>query len=68
MFPSMDTRTFEVGTFEDEPDDLSYWLSRPPAERLAGIEFLRRQCFDFEAAARELRRFIEIGEFPPSTR
>jgi len=26
-------------------DDLAYWLSRPPEERVAAVDFLRRQFF-----------------------
>ena len=29
----------------DEPSDVAYWLSRPPAERLAAVETLRRRYY-----------------------
>lgn len=49
-----------VGSRREEPDDLGYWLARPPAERLAGIEFLRRQFYAYGEARREFRRLLEI--------
>lgn len=29
---------------EDPRDDLRFWLAKSPAERIAAVEFLRRQC------------------------
>ena len=60
----MDAATFSIGSFEDEPDDLSYWLNQSAEDRLAGIEFLRQQFFPYGEARQELRRFLEIVESP----
>jgi len=53
-----------IGSFSDEPDDLSYWLAQTPETRLAGIEFLRRQFYAYGEARPQLRRFLEITERP----
>jgi hypothetical protein len=29
---------------DQHADDLAYWLARTPDERIAAVEFLRRQC------------------------
>ncbi len=55
----------EIGSFDDEPDDLTYWLGQTPETRLAGVEFLRRQFFSYGEARQELRRFLEITERSP---
>lgn len=44
----VDRNHIAIGSFEDEPDDVAYWLQRTPEERLAAIEFLRRQFFSYE--------------------
>jgi hypothetical protein len=62
---SIDRTVFSAGSFADEPDDLAYWLSRPPAERLAAIEFLRRQFYDHGKTEQEFRRFFEVAEREP---
>ena len=62
----METATLSIGSFEDEPDDLGYWLSQSPEDRLAGIEFLRQQFFPYGEARQELRRFFEVTELPRS--
>jgi len=55
-----------VGSFEDEPDDLAYWLEQPAEDRLAAIEHLRQQFFSYGEARQEFRRFLEVAELPRS--
>lgn len=62
---ALDRSALTVGSFDDEPDDLAYWLSQSPETRLAGIEFLRRQFFSYDEARPEFRRFLEIAQRPP---
>ncbi|MDO8545187.1 MAG: hypothetical protein Q7S40_32505 [Opitutaceae bacterium] len=68
-FPDMkgfglDRTAVTIGSFEDEPDDLAYWLKQTPETRLAGIEFLRRQFYSYGEARSEFRRFLEIAQRP----
>ena len=35
--------TYKLG---EEPNDLKYWLTKSPVERLAALEFLRKQTYD----------------------
>ena len=37
--------------------DLAYWLSRPAAERIAAVEFLRQQCY---GSGHRLQRVVRI--------
>lgn len=60
----LDRSSLTIGSFDDEPDDLNYWLEQTPETRLAGIEFLRRQFYSYGEARPELRRFLEIAERP----
>ena len=61
---ALDRSVVTIGSFDDEPDDLAYWLSQTPETRLAGIEFLRRQFFSYGKARPEFRRFLEIAQRP----
>jgi hypothetical protein len=56
--------TISIGSFEDEPDDLAYWRQQPAEDRLAAIEHLRRQFFDYGEARQEFRRLLEVTELP----
>lgn len=60
----LDRSKLDIGSLDEEPDDLAYWLNQPAGERLAGIEFLRRQFYSYGEARREFRRFLEIT--PPA--
>ena len=55
-------RVIRVTSFEDERRDarsLRHWLSRPPAERLATVEFLRRQHHGSGARLQRVHRVLE---------
>jgi len=60
----VEDRTVSIGTFDDEPDDLAYWRQQTAEDRLAAIEHLRRQFFDYGEARQEFRRLLEIAELP----
>ena len=34
-------RKFDLAEFSEIEENLAYWLSRPPAERVAAVELLR---------------------------
>jgi hypothetical protein len=40
-------------------DDLRYWLSRPPEERLEAVDVLRQRIFDLPA---KMERVLEVAE------
>lgn len=33
---------------DDGPEELAYWLSRPPEERVAAVSYLTEQCWVFQ--------------------
>ena len=61
---ALDRSALTIGSFDDEPDDVRYWLRQTPETRLAGIEFLRQQFFSYGEARPQLRRFLEIAQRP----
>ncbi len=44
---------------DTQREDLAYWLSRPPAERIAAVEDLRRQ---FHGSAARLQRTARVTQ------
>lgn len=44
---------------DDPASDLRYWLSRPPEERVAAVDFLRLQCLLAEGKTR-MPRFEHV--------
>jgi hypothetical protein len=43
-------------------DDLAYWLSKTPEERVAAVEYLRRQYY---GNATRLQRVARVVQHPP---
>ena len=51
-------RIFKKG---EEPDDIFYWLSRPPVERVRALEEIRKQYNDWKyGAGLEFQRVYSI--------
>jgi len=51
-------RVFNKG---EEPDDIFYWLSRPPIERIRALEEIRKQYNDWKyGAGLEFQRVYTI--------
>ena len=40
--------------------DLAYWLSRPPAERVAAVDYLRRQYYGDTGRLRRVARVVQL--------
>lgn len=42
---------------DDQRDDLNYWLGRPPSERVATVDYLRKQAY---GTTERLQRSVRI--------
>lgn len=42
-----------------EPRDVEFWLSRPVEERIAAVEFLRRQYYGCSQRLQRLARVVQ---------
>src|SRR5207244_9017124 len=54
-------RVVHLTSFAEEEQTrpaLRYWLSRPPAERIAAVEYLRRQVDGDSTRFRRIQRFL----------
>ena len=50
-----------VSRDEADNEDVAYWRSRPPVERLAAIQYLREVMWG-DRARQELQRVLEIAQ------
>jgi hypothetical protein len=48
-----------VDDFSSIREDLTYWLSRPPEERVAAVEYLRRQYHGNTARLQRSARVVQ---------
>ncbi len=53
---------FSVCDLGDEGNDLQYWLSRPPEERLAAVEFLRQMMYGYDSVTARVERILEVDD------
>jgi len=58
----IDRSSFSVCDIGDEGNDLSYWLGRPPEERLAAVEFMRRIMYGYDPTSARMERVLEIDD------
>ena len=56
-----DLRQIRIFKKGEEPDDVIYWLSRPPIERIRALEEIRKQYNDWKyGTRREFQRVYKI--------
>ena len=58
----LDESAFSVVNLNDEPDDLNYWLTRTPEERLRAGEFIRQMVYGYDPTTVRLQRVLEVAE------
>jgi len=58
----MDKTVISVASLGEEPNDLAYWLSKSPAERLAAVELLRTVHYGYDATSARLQRVLTVVE------
>lgn len=63
--PRLDKKSFSVGNLHDN-NELVYWRSKTPLERLEAIEINRRMVYGHDKATSRLQRFLEITQLPQS--
>jgi hypothetical protein len=59
----MDKTAISVVSLEEADDDeVEYWLSKTPYERLDALETLRQICYGYDPTTTRLQRILEITE------
>ena len=58
----LDKTAFSVAELTDASDELAYWLSRPPEERLRAAEFIRQMVYGYDPTTVRLQRVFEVAE------
>lgn len=56
-------KVVKITTFkevEETNPDLEFWLTKTPEERLAAVEFLRRQVYGNSARLQRVLRIVEL--------
>lgn len=63
QFPKLDKTAFSVISLEEaDNDEVAYWLSKTPYERLNALETLRQIFYGYDPVTTRLQRVFEITE------
>jgi hypothetical protein len=62
-FLKLDKKSFSVVSLQESDNDIDYWLSRTPEERIIAVEFLRQLIFNYDPSTERLQRVFETAEF-----
>ena len=64
--PELDKTVLSVSSLDDETEEMKYWLSKNPSERLEAIEINRRMVYGKDRTTSRLQRFLEVSELTKS--
>ena len=56
----LDKSAFSVVPLSQADDDLEFWLSKTPKERLEALEFIRQVFYGYDPATTRLQRVFEF--------
>ena len=56
-------RKFDLDTFDEKEENLKFWLSKSPEERISAVEQLRVQHYGSET---RLQRFVRVVQLEQS--
>ena len=59
----IDRASFSVTSFADaDADDIEYWMSKTPTERIEALEYLRRWAYGDDQVDARLQRVFAIAK------
>ena len=64
--PRLDKSAISVGPLRNDGEEVRYWLSVDPLERLRAVETNRRMVYGERRVTSRLQRFLEVVERSPS--
>ncbi|MEK6766384.1 MAG: hypothetical protein AABY49_09210 [Planctomycetota bacterium] len=64
--PRLDKTALTISSLQDETEELNYWLSKSPSERMEAIEINRKMVYGKDRTSSRLQRFLEISELSKS--
>jgi hypothetical protein len=60
--PKLDKKAITISSLREESDEVAYWHSRTPQERMEAIEVMRQIIYGYDPASTRLQRVFEIIE------
>jgi hypothetical protein len=60
--PKLDKKTITISSIHEESDEIAYWHSKIPQERIEAIKVMRQIIYGYDPATTRLQRVFEIAE------
>jgi hypothetical protein len=60
--PKLDKKTITISSLHEEGDEIAYWHSKTPQERMEAIEVMRQIIYGYDPATTRLQKVLEITE------
>ena len=61
-FSKIDKSRFSIADLHGSDDEINYWQSKSPQERVQAIEVMRKILYGEDATTARLQRILEITE------
>ena len=58
----MDKTAFSVAPLAEADDELGYWLTKSPLERLQAVEMIRQTLYGYTGSAPRLQRVFTVAQ------
>jgi len=58
----LDRTVIKLAKLTDPPDDLEFWLTKSPQERLAGVELMRQIAYGYDPDTERLQRVLSVAQ------
>jgi hypothetical protein len=58
----LDNNKITISSIQDETDEIAYWLSKTPQERMEAIELMRQIVYGYDPATTRIQRVFEIAD------
>lgn len=58
----MDKTAFTVADLHQESDEVEYWRTKTPAERLQALEFMREAMYGHDDTRARLQRVLTVAQ------
>jgi hypothetical protein len=60
--PSLNKKIVNVTSLDDTEEEMNYWISKSPLERIEAIEINRRMIYGQDRVTSRLQRIFETAE------
>lgn len=62
IHPRLDKTNLVISSLEEPTDEIAFWSTKSPAERMAAIELMRQIIYGYDPTSTRLQRVLTITQ------